>query len=287
MAKTVNDLFNLYTKDLTRRNAKTIKQITKLYEFNLQGPLGDKLITEIVRGEIAETHFNISDRSKATANKCLGILKAMFNLAITLSFIENNPATHIPKNRDNKRKRYLTNEELIKVTQLLDQLAVNPLRTESCNFIWLLILTGCRKGELSKAKWTDLHDNMLILKEHKTDKSGEDRIIHLTTRALNIINSLDKTSEYLFNINNPRRVWERVKDVLELKDITLHDLRHSYASFGLQTLNLSQVGNLLGHQDQATTQRYAHIHQDKAIAAANQVGEHIETLLTKDSLYQK
>ena len=100
MAKTVNDLFNLYTKDLTRRNAKTIKQITKLYEFNLQGPLGDKLITEIVRGEIAETHFNISDRSKATANKCLGILKAMFNLAITLSFIENNPATHIPKNRD-------------------------------------------------------------------------------------------------------------------------------------------------------------------------------------------
>jgi site-specific recombinase XerD len=75
--------------------------------------------------------------------------------------------------------------------------------------------------------------------------------------------------------------------VLELKDITLHDLRHSYASFGLQTLNLSQVGNLLGHQDQATTQRYAHIHQDKAIAAANQVGEHIETLLTKDSLYQK
>jgi len=127
---------------------------------------------------------------------------------------------------------------------------------------------------------------MLILTEHKTDKFGEDRIIHLTPRALKIINNLNQDSEYLFTIKNPRRLWERIRSDLKLENLTLHDLRHSYASLALQTLNLSQVGNLLGHQDQATTQRYAHIHQDKAIAAANQVGEHIETLLTKDSLYQ-
>jgi len=35
----------------------------------------------------------------------------------------------------------------------------------------------------------------------------------------------------------------------------------------------------LGHRDQATTQRYAHIHQDKAIQNANLVGEHIQDIL--------
>jgi integrase len=151
----------------------------------------------------------------------------------------------------------------------------------------LLILTGCRKGELAQAKWTDLHDTMLILTEHKTDKFGEDRIIHLTPRALKIINNLNKDSEYLFTIKNPRRLWERIRSDLKLENFTLHDLRHSYASLALQTLNLSQVGNLLGHKNQATTERYAHIHQDKAVKAAHQVGEHLESLLEpKDFLYQ-
>ena len=283
----INELFNLYLQDLSRREVKTIQQIVRLYERNLKKDLGAKKVNKVVRGEIAETHFKISDRSKTTANKCLGLLKAMFNLAITLSLIENNPATHIAKNREQKRKRYLTNTELLQVADKLKVLGQDKKLKQSCDFIWLLILTGCRKGELAKAKWTDLHDTMLILTEHKTDKFGEDRIIYLTPRALKIINNLNQDSEYLFTIKNPRRLWERIRSDLKLENLTLHDLRHSYASWGLQTLNLSQVGNLLGHKNQATTERYAHIHQDKAVKAAHQVGEHLESLLEpKDFLYQ-
>ena len=65
-------------------------------------------------------------------------------------------------------------------------------------------------------------------------------------------------------------------------DARLHDIRHSYASWSLQKINLSDVGNLLGHKDVATTQRYAHIHQDQAIANAQVVGQHIESIIERD-----
>jgi integrase len=97
--------------------------------------------------------------------------------------------------------------------------------------------------------------------------------------AMDIINQQDRSSEYIIGIKTPRRTWETIKQAIGLDDIRLHDIRHSYASWSLQKINLSEVGNLLGHRDQATTQRYAHIHQDKAIANANLVGEHIQNII--------
>ena len=213
------------------------------------------------------------------ANKCLSIIKAIYNLAITLSLVVINPSTNIPKNRENKRKRYLTNEELLAVRDQLNKLKDDQIYQKSVAFIWLLILTGARKGEIAKAKWTDLVGNTLVIKDHKTDRYGEDRIIHLTPIAMDIINQQDRSSEYIIGIKTPRRTWETIKQAIGLEDIRLHDIRHSYASWSLQKINLSEVGNLLGHRDQATTQRYAHIHQDKAIANANLVGEHIQNII--------
>tara|TARA_R100000234_G_C5001677_1_gene180588 strand:+ start:1144 stop:1989 length:846 start_codon:yes stop_codon:yes gene_type:complete len=277
--KTLDEMFMVYVKDLKRRQIKTVDKIEQVYKKNISPVLGDKKIDEIVRGDIAQLHFDISDRAPSLANKCLSIIKAIYNLAITLSLVVINPSTNIPKNRENKRKRYLTNEELLAVRDQLNKLKDDQMYQKSVAFIWLLILTGARKGEIAKAKWTDLVGNTLIIKDHKTDRYGEDRIIHLTPMALDIINQQDRSSEYIIGIKTPRRTWETIKQAIGLEDIRLHDIRHSYASWSLQKINLSEVGNLLGHRDQATTQRYAHIHQDKAIANANLVGEHIQNII--------
>ena len=209
----------------------------------------------------------------------LSIIKSIYNLAITLSLIQTNPSTNIPKNRENKRKRYLTNQELLAVVGELRVMQKNPLYAVSVAFIWILILTGARKGEIANAKWSDLVDNTLVLKNHKTERYGEDRIIHLTPMALEIIEQQERDGEYIFSIKSPRRTWTTITKKLGIEDVKMHDIRHSYASWSLQKINLSEVGNLLGHRDQATTQRYAHIHQDKAIQNANLVGEHIQDIL--------
>ena len=277
--KTLDDLFAIYCKDLSRRGTKTIDKIKQTYNNNIQPTLGHKDITTIIRGDIATLHFDISDRAPYVANKCLGILKAMYNLAITLSLVDTNPASHIHKNRENKRKRYLTNDELVKLFAVLDKYESKDQYKKSVAFIKLLLLTGARKGEIAKAKWSDLIGNSLVIKDHKTDKLGDDRIIHLPPLAMDVVNKLDKSGEYIIGIKTPRRAWETLKREAGCADVRLHDIRHSFASWSLQKMNLSEVGQLLGHKDIATTQRYAHIHQDQAIANAQKVGQHIESII--------
>jgi integrase len=59
-----------------------------------------------------------------------------------------------------------------------------------------------------------------------------------------------------------------------LRDLRLHDLRHSYASFLASAgLSLPTIGALLGHTQPATTARYAHLFDDPLRQATERVGE--------------
>lgn len=277
---TLNELFDLYIKDLNRRGAKTVKRIKQFYDNDIRLALGDREIDSIIRGDVATLHFDVSGRSPYTSNKCLSILKAMFNLAITFSYIENNPAFNIGKNREIKRKRYLTNDELVEVTEQLNLLSKNKRHKQGCDFIWMLIYTGARVGEIKNAKWSDIKGNALIIKDHKTDNLGDDRIIFITPGVQKILDRCDKSSEYIFSIGSPRYTWDLIRERVGCADARLHDIRHSYASWSLEKINLSEVGNLLGHSDVATTQRYAHIHKEKAIGNANVVSQHINSIVS-------
>ena len=64
---------------------------------------------------------------------------------------------------------------------------------------------------------------------------------------------------HLINLPKP---WRRVRRVSRLGDLRLHDLRHSFASFGVGAgLSLPAIGGLLGHKSTQTTARYAHLAQ--------------------------
>jgi len=60
----------------------------------------------------------------------------------------------------------------------------------------------------------------------------------------------------------------------------MHDLRHSFVSIAVSGgASLTIIGALLGHVDSATTQRYAHLHDDPIKAAAEAVGGKISAML--------
>jgi integrase len=72
------------------------------------------------------------------------------------------------------------------------------------------------------------------------------------------------------------KVWSRVRKAAELKDLRLHDLRHSFASIGAAGgLSLPIIGALLGHKHAMTTARYAHLSADPLRAANDMVGARI------------
>ncbi len=60
----------------------------------------------------------------------------------------------------------------------------------------------------------------------------------------------------LVNLEKP---WRRICKRAGLEDVRLHDLRHSFASFGASAgLSLPMIGKMLGHTQAQTTQRYVH-----------------------------
>lgn len=135
----------------------------------------------------------------------------------------------------------------------------------------LLLLTGCRKGELLTLRWSDYREGHLFLRDSKTGP----RTVWLSEPARRILDSLERRSRWVFPArrgDRPRdlywldRVWFMLRAEAGLTGVRLHDLRHTYASHALRRgETVLAIGRLLGHANPETTLKYTHS-ADAAIA---------------------
>ena len=115
---------------------------------------------------------------------------------------------------------------------------------------------------------------------HKTGSDGHPRLVHLTDPALEVLQQLRARSNSDWIIQGDgdhplvgyHKLWEELCATAKLNNLLVHDLRHSYASVGISAgLTLKQIGGLLGHASPLTTDRYAHLVEEAAAAAAAKV----------------
>jgi integrase len=70
--------------------------------------------------------------------------------------------------------------------------------------------------------------------------------------------------------------WRALGQAAGLEGLRIHDLRHSFASFGAgASLGLPIIGKLLGHAHPATTHRYAHLDADPMRRAVEVIGSNL------------
>jgi integrase len=124
--------------------------------------------------------------------------------------------------------------------------------------------------------WIDFESGLLRLPDSKTGA----KTIVLPTPALDVLKNLPRVPAnphiisgeencYLVNV---WKHWAVLRAIADLKDVRLHDLRHSFASVGAAGgLSLNILGGLLGHTQAQTTSRYAHLAADPLKAAANRI----------------
>ena len=78
------------------------------------------------------------------------------------------------------------------------------------------------------------------------------------------------------HLKNLDAIWLRLRKRAGLKDVRVHDCRHSYASRALALGDgIPVISKLLGHRRFATTARYAHLARDGERAAAAMLGDSI------------
>jgi integrase len=154
--------------------------------------------------------------------------------------------------------------------------------------IRLLVFTGARRNEILTLKWehVDFERACLRLPDSKTGA----KTVHLNPPALELLTSLprvegnpyvipgERAGAHLVNIEKP---WRRIRARAGLEGVRLHDLRHSFASFGAGAgLGLPIIGALLGHTQAATTARYAHLAADPLKQANDLIGARIAAAMT-------
>jgi integrase len=161
----------------------------------------------------------------------------------------------------------------------LDPYAVAALR--------LLLLTGARLREILHAKWeqVDVGRGVIFLAESKTGKKP----IYLSAAAQAVLAALPRLEANPYVIAGARdgaprsdlkKPWAAVTHAARLGGVRIHDLRHSFASFGAgASLGLPIIGKLLGHSQAATTHRYAHLDADPMRRAVETIGATINAAM--------
>ena len=238
-------------------------------------------LDEITTRDVSLFHLSLPSKGYApgTANCILVLLRYMFNLARKWDFDLKNPATGISKLEENNiQQRYLNPEE----TQRLYGCLQESGNTQLKYIVPLLLLTGCRKRELLDAQWA--HVDI----ERRTwriplSKSGKARHVPLSLGVLAILAQLPRFEGCPYLVPNPetRRPyisifapWNRVRKLAGLPEVRMHDLRHSFASFLINSgRSLYEVQHLLGHAQSITTQRYAHLSQSTLLDAVDAVND--------------
>ncbi|MGX1802877.1 tyrosine-type recombinase/integrase [Brevundimonas naejangsanensis] len=189
---------------------------------------------------------------------------------------QRNPARGIPRAPiRNARERFLTAEE---AARLKEAVAASQ-NTQLQHIVGLLLLTGARLRELLDAEWKniDIERRSWFIPDTKT----KPRHVPLSTAALAIIEGLPRFKNCPWLLPNPdtkspyvsiKGAWRTATKEANLPGLRLHDLRHSAASFMVNSgVDLFTVGKVLGHANVASTARYSHLANDvllKAVEAA-------------------
>ena len=275
LADFVTKYFIPYIKQY-KRGWRTNMSMLKIHILPTFGAL---FLDEITQVAIVQFHCSMRDKGYAvvTCNSAVIMVRYMFNLAKKwgVNGADFNPATGIALFQvNNQRERYLTHSEIQSLKDAINESENLQLK----HIVVLLLLTGCRKRELLDAKWEHFDIERRIWRI-PTSKSGKLRYVPLSNAVIEILRNLPRFEGCPYVLPNPQThkpfntiyiSWNTARNRAGMPDLRMHDLRHSFASFLINSgISLYEVQNILGHSQISTTQRYAHLSQDRLVAAAN------------------
>ncbi len=269
---------------------RTREEYERLLNNHILPLIGTRKIHDLDATEIKRLHTKLKNTPRQ-ANFAVSIISKFLGWAEEhqLRPTNSNPCASIKRFPENKHQRFLSPDEFKRLGEALSQAEQDESESiYAIAAIRLLILTGARKNEILTLQWkhVDLHRSMIFLPESKTGPKP----LFLSRPATILLSSLPRHADnphvlpgakaggHLINLQKP---WNRIRKAAGLDDVRIHDLRHSFASIAAgQGGSLPLIGNLLGHRQAATTQRYAHLAAEPVKQLNDMVGEQLADMLS-------
>ena len=284
---TVADLAERYLREHVAVRCKplTLRSYRQVISKNVLPTLGRIPVAEIERRHVAELHYKLR-RTPVAANDAVNALSRILNRAEAWGMVPpgSNPCRQTRKYRTRRLERFLTEHEFRRLGGTLDALeAEGGIPVPAAAALRLLMLTGCRCGEIVGLRWEDVHLDRSEIR--LADSKTGPRTVSLSPAAVRVLAEVPRPAGNPWVIAGAKPgarlphityYWYRVRKRAGLEDVRLHDLRHSFASRALALGEpLPMIGKLLGHSKIQTTARYAHLARDSIRDSAVRVAASI------------
>jgi integrase len=285
----ISDPFEVVAEEFIKVHGKRLKprtreEYTRLIRLQLGRAFHGRPISEIKPADVARAHASWSDTPRA-ANHAIAVLSKLLSWAEQHGYCHPgpNPCSTVDRYKENKRDRYLSEEELVRLGAALAEAEAADENPWVIGIIRLLILTGARLSEMLTLRWEylDAGRRALRLPDSKTGA----KTVYLSPEALAVVCALPRIdgNPWVFpghvdgnHIVNIQKPWRALRSRAGLDDVRLHDLRHSFASISIEAGGtLPVIGHLLGHTQAQTTHRYAHVAPHPAQRIADAAGARI------------
>lgn len=225
----------------------------------------NKMVSEITNDDIIRFHneYIINNNfSSSYQNQIVNAIKLFFKI-IQETEIEITKI-HRPK-RQKVLPNVLSKEEVKAILNALNNIKHKTMLS-------LIYSCGLRSGELISLELTQIDSKRAIILV-KQAKGRKDRIVPLSPKILELLReyyTIHKPKKFLFEGQNPgepynsRSLQQVIKNATMAakinKPVTLHWLRHSYATHLLESgTDLRYIQELLGHSSSRTTEIYTHV----------------------------
>tara|TARA_A100001015_G_scaffold18982_1_gene21934 strand:- start:767 stop:1636 length:870 start_codon:yes stop_codon:yes gene_type:complete len=238
----------------------------KSYKNDIQQYLNE----DITLGEFAK-YLKICSKkeyTKSTINRKITSIKTFLNWCIEKKYFDNTALKSVRSLKNEKKLPNILSANYI--NELLDELPIKDdkdIRDKA--ILELMYSSGLRVSEVSDLTLNDIKKNRSI---KVIGKGNKERVLPLTSRAYEAINSYIKYSRKIFinqksysyiflGVRGGKLSDREIRRIVKLRVGTFpHSLRHTFATHLLDGgADLRIVQELLGHNDPSTTQIYTHV----------------------------
>jgi integrase len=197
----------------------------------------------------------------------LKVARALWQVNVSPSVVED--AREILKhigyaNRSNERDRRPTADEIDRLRTWFGQHS-KTLTPDLIDFI----LDSCFRppSEITRLRWADLNevDKTIVINDRKDPrkKIGNNQIVPLLGRCMEIIQRQDRDTEFIFPVNGKSwsSLFPRACKALKIDNLDLYDLRHEAISRLVESKKYSIAEMMLisGHKDPKQLMRYTQL----------------------------
>jgi integrase len=224
---------------------------------------------------------------RGVAARTVGMLGTILEFGKRHGIISDNPARGVRRFPDNKRRRFLSLDELAALGEAMREATARGESRTGVAAIRTLLLTGCRRSEVLALPWAWLDTKARCIRFEDTKSGPQLRPIgDAATKQMAAQPRLDEC-KWVFPANRGEghfiglpRVLARLCARAGVKEVSVHTLRHSFAAMAAE-LGFSEltIAGLLGHSVPGVTARYAHLPDSALVAAADRVSARMAAAL--------